>query len=98
VQHSERETIWITDAHLSALGPTSKIIFLLEPGEMAPSTGRSNFHAIPAHDLAALREFVATGPVALSCRHGLRSAALARLLRAEGGQEIYALKAAPDQS
>ena len=97
-QHSERETIWITDAQLAALGPTAKIIFLLEPGETAPSTGRSNFLAIPAHDLAALREFVATGPVALSCRHGLRSAALARLLRAEGGPEIYALKAAPEQS
>ena len=59
---------------------------------MAPSGGRNNFQAIPAHDLAALREFVVTGPVALTCRHGLRSAALARLLRAEGLSDIYALK------
>jgi adenylyltransferase/sulfurtransferase len=47
--------------------------------------------AVSVHDLARLRELAAEGPLVLTCRHGLRSAALARLLRAEGVPDIYAL-------
>ena len=70
------------------LGPADRLVFLLEPGDTAPA----GLTSVPAHDLAQLRE-LATGPLVLACRHGLRSAALARLLRAEGCAQVRALAA-----
>jgi adenylyltransferase/sulfurtransferase len=42
-------------------------------------------------DLVRLRELASQGPTILACRQGLRSAALARLLRVEGVAKVYAL-------
>jgi len=42
-------------------------------------------------DLIGIRQQAGRGLVALACRHGLRSAALARLLRAEGLEQAHAL-------
>ena len=48
------------------------------------------FTAMSAQDLIQLRELASTGPLVLVCRYGVRSAALARLLRAEGLNSVYA--------
>ena len=87
----ETGPLWLDRTQAAALGSSAKMAFLVEPGETAPVTG--GMLAVPAHDLAAIREFAAAGPVVLACRHGLRSAALARLLRAEGATQVYALSA-----
>lgn len=80
------------DARTQAeLGPATRNVFLAEPGDSRP--GPAAMQTVPANDLARLRELAATGPVVLSCRHGLRSAALARLLRAEGLTQVYARSA-----
>jgi adenylyltransferase/sulfurtransferase len=47
--------------------------------------------ALPLGDLVQLRAVAGRGPTVLRCRHGLRSAALARLLRSQGLPRIYAL-------
>ena len=82
-----------TDAALfadaSALGPSVQKVFLVEPDDTAPVP--SAHIPVPAGDLARLRVLAANGPVLLTCRRGLRSAALARLLRAEGLTNVYAL-------
>jgi adenylyltransferase/sulfurtransferase len=75
-----------TDA-MAALGPSAQIVYLAEPGDAVPA----KMSTVPAHDLARLRGFAARGPLVLACRHGLRSAALARLLRAEGLTAVHAL-------
>ena len=47
---------------------------------------------VPVHDLVRLRELATlSSPTVLVCRSGVRSAALARLLRAEGIADIHAL-------
>jgi len=68
---------------------TMRRIFLVEPGDtpLVPA----GMETAPSTDLVRLRELSARGPVALACRHGLRSAALARLLRAEGLDNVYAI-------
>lgn len=77
--------IFLDAAGLAALGPAANIIYLTEPGESVPAA----ISSVPARDLARLRELAATGPLVLACRHGVRSAALARLLRAEGWANIF---------
>lgn len=79
----------IESARLAGLGTAARIVHLVEPGDPAPATGPAL--AVPVHDLARLRELAAEGPLVLTCRHGVRSAALARLLRAEGVPAVYAL-------
>ncbi|HEX2861599.1 MAG TPA: ThiF family adenylyltransferase, partial [Lacunisphaera sp.] len=66
--------------------PGAQTLYLTEPGEAAPAGTAS----VPASDLARLRELAATGPLVLTCRYGVRSAALARLLRAEGLAQVFA--------
>lgn len=82
-------SIFLDPDGVAALGPTAQTIYLTEPGESAPA-GRAS---VPALDLARLRELAATGPLVLTCRYGVRSAALARLLRTEGTTKVYALTA-----
>ena len=74
---------------VAALGPSAQVVYLTEPGDAAPAPAARQ--TVPAHDVARLREFAASGPLVLACRHGLRSAALARLLRAEGLTAVHAL-------
>ncbi len=69
------------------LAPGDRLVFLVEPGDTTPA----GMTGIPAHDLARLREYAATGSLVLACRHGLRSTALARLLRAGGCASVRAL-------
>ena len=77
----------LTEEQFAALGPV-RTVTLLEAGE-TPDSGRE---AVPAGDLIRLRELAAAGPLlVLACRSGRRSAALARLLRAEGQTNIHAL-------
>lgn len=71
---------------VTALGAGAQSVYVTEPGETAPA-GKT---AVPALDLARLREWAAAGPLVLACRHGVRSAALARLLRAEGSVQVFA--------
>ncbi len=81
--------VLLDPAQFSALGPAARLVHLVEPGDPTPVNG--TVLAVPAHDLARLRELAAEGPLALTCRHGLRSAALARLLRTEGVASVHAL-------
>ncbi len=84
----------LLDPHqTAALGENARLVYLLEPGERNPPSAK--FIGMPMDDLVRLRELAAAGPVVLACRHGLRSAALARLLRAEGMSSVHALVGAP---
>ena len=67
--------------------PAMAHIVKTEPGESAPAAVAS----APALDLNRLRACAAAGPLVLTCRYGVRSAALARLLRAEGSASVFAL-------
>jgi len=82
--------LFIDAAGVMALGATAQTIYLTEPGEPVPAGQVS----IPVQDLPRLRELAAAGPLVLTCRFGVRSAALARLLRAEGLPQVFALIAA----
>ncbi|MBI2517237.1 MAG: ThiF family adenylyltransferase [Opitutae bacterium] len=74
-------------AGAAALGSKARTVYLTEPGEAAPSGAT----AVPALDLSRLRELAAAGPLVLTCRYGVRSAALARLFRTEGADQVFAL-------
>ena len=80
-------SLFLDAAGTAALGPSAATLFLTEAGE----TGPAHVTALPARDLPRLRELAAAGPLVLTCRHGVRSAALARLLRAEGHANVFAL-------
>lgn len=85
------DPIVLTSEQLAILGPVQTIA-LLEPGEtLDAASAPPGTMAISMSDLVRLRELASRGPAILTCRHGLRSVALARLLRAEGMSEIYAL-------
>ncbi|MEI6107746.1 MAG: ThiF family adenylyltransferase [Opitutae bacterium] len=79
--------LFLDPAAVAALGQGARTVYLTEPGEAVPA-GKTS---IPALDLARLRELTITAPLVLTCRHGVRSAALARLLRAEGMKQVFAL-------
>jgi adenylyltransferase/sulfurtransferase len=94
-QFAPTDTALLLDAGaVAALGPSAQVVYLTEPGDDASAPAA--VPAVPAHDLARLREFAARGPLVLACRHGLRSAALARLLRAEGMSAVHALSGTAD--
>jgi len=80
--------LFVDAAGVASLGPAAQRVFLLEPGEVTPPA----LPAVPVQDLVRLRELASAGPLVLSCRHGVRSAALARMFRAEGLGGVYALK------
>ena len=83
----------LDDQALAAL-PAFRLIALLEPGETIDVTRvPAGTVSVPIQDLIALRELALIGNAVLLCRRGLRSASLARLLRAEGQKNIYALSA-----
>ena len=88
VTKPDEASLFVDPAGLAALGPGARLVYLAEPGDAsAPAPALT----VPALDLVRLRELAAEGPLVLHCRHGLRSAALARLLRAEGRAGIHAL-------
>ncbi|HEY4302557.1 MAG TPA: ThiF family adenylyltransferase [Candidatus Didemnitutus sp.] len=73
---------------IAPAGVSPLAIRLIQEGELlAPANDMID---VPAHDLARLRELAAAGPIMLRCRNGVRSSALARLLRAEGLDNVYA--------
>ena len=76
-------------ADAARLGPGTQLAFLVEPGDTAAIP--PGYERIAAGDLATLRARAVARPLLLTCRRGLRSAALARLLRAEGLANVYAL-------
>lgn len=80
-------SIFVDAAGIATLGATARTVYLTESGEAAPP----GVTAVPALDLARLRELATAGPLVLTCRYGVRSAALARLLRAEGSAQVFAL-------
>ena len=82
----------LTDEKFAALGPVQTLA-LLEAGETPDSIrAPAGTRPVPAHDLVRLRELATlSSPTVLVCRSGVRSAALARLLRAEGIADIHAL-------
>lgn len=80
-------TLFLNASGVAALGAKDQTVYLTETGETAPAGAT----AVPALDLARLRELAVAGPLVLTCRYGVRSAALARLLRAEGHAHVYAL-------
>jgi molybdopterin/thiamine biosynthesis adenylyltransferase/molybdopterin synthase catalytic subunit/rhodanese-related sulfurtransferase len=85
------DPILLSPEEVVALGKV-QMIALLEPGEaLDPARAASGTIAVPVGDVARIRELAALGPVILTCRHGVRSAALARLLRLEGMPGSYAL-------
>jgi len=87
------DAVVLDAAGLAALGSV-RLIALLEPGESWDSTrAPQGAIALPVGELAQLRELASAGATVLLCRRGIRSASLARLLRAEGCRPIYALEA-----
>lgn len=86
-------TLWLDATGLAALGPSARTVFLREPGDPLPAP--TGVETVPANDLAQLRGLAAAGPLVLACRHGIRSAALARLLRAEHTPGVYAWMDSP---
>lgn len=81
------QSIFLNAAGLATLQPPAQTLYILEPGESAPP-GQT---AVGAHELMRIRELAAAGPLVLACRYGVRSAALARILRTEGMANVYAL-------
>jgi len=81
--------LFLDAAAVAAFGPDARTVYLVEVDEAVPA-GKT---IVPAQDLARLRELTTAGPLVLTCRHGVRSAALARLLRAEGMKQVFALTA-----
>jgi len=79
-------SLFLDAAGIAALGTATQTVYLTESGETAPA----GVLAVPALDLSRLRELASAGPLVLTCRYGVRSAALARLLRAEGIAQIFA--------
>jgi molybdopterin/thiamine biosynthesis adenylyltransferase/molybdopterin synthase catalytic subunit len=90
----EAAPVLLERTQVARLTPPPRMVFIIEPGDTAQPIEAAFAHAVHLHDLARLRELAAAGPVVLSCRHGLRSAALARLLRSEGLGHVYALTGA----
>jgi adenylyltransferase/sulfurtransferase len=82
--------ITVSGDALVALGPTARVVHLAAPGDQPATTAP----VVATHDLPRLRVLAAEGPIVLYCQSGIRSAAVARLLRAEGLGNVYALAAA----
>jgi len=83
--------IVLTEDELADIGPVQTVV-LVDAGENAtPIVEGREFLTVPVGDLVCMREIAERGPTLLVCRTGLRSAAFARLLRAEGLRQIYAL-------
>ncbi len=91
----ESSPLFLDAVQVTALGATAKIVFLVESADAGQPISYPAMQIVPGHALASVREFAAAGPVVLSCRYGLRSAALARLLRSEGLPQVYALTGPP---
>ena len=69
-----------------------QIVALLENAEPFVATAwPGGTIGVPVNDLVQVRALAATGPVVLTCRSGIRSAAIARLLRAEGLGNVHGL-------
>lgn len=66
-----------------------RVVALLEAGETLEASAGAT--AVGLGELTRLRELARSGPTLLACRRGIRSPALARLLRSEGMGEVYAL-------
>ena len=93
VSNGGESSIVVEPAEFAALGPVL-LIALLESGEtLDVIRAPDGTVALPIGDMARLRELTAQGRTVLTCRRGLRSAALARLLRAESQSDVYALAA-----
>jgi len=89
---SARESVVLDPGEIAALGNVCRIA-QLDAGEVLDADrATAEFLTVPVDDVAQLRELIEKTevPVILTCRHGLRSAATARLLRAEGRTNIYA--------
>lgn len=80
-------SLFLDAAGVAALGATAQTVYLTEADETAPA----GVLTVPALDVTRLRELASTGPLVLTCRYGVRSAVLARLLRAEGHASTFAL-------
>jgi adenylyltransferase/sulfurtransferase len=88
---SDTTPIILYPEEFAALGPV-RTVALLESGEsLDPATAPASAVGVPIGDMGRIRELAQAGPMVLTCRYGLRSAALARLLRAEGARHVYAL-------
>ncbi len=84
-------TAVLTEEQFSALD-SAHVVVLLERGEsLSPARQAAGAIGIPVGDLVRIRELAQLGPVGLTCRSGVRSAALARLLRAEGLANVHGL-------
>lgn len=81
-------TLFVSASDLTRLGTAARTVYLRESNETVSESVAMT--VLPLHDLVRLRELASAGPVLLRCRHGVRSAALARLLRAEGLPQVYA--------
>jgi adenylyltransferase/sulfurtransferase len=84
---AETADIAVSGDAFVALGPTARVVHLVAPGEKSAPDAPT----VATHDLPRLRALAAEGPIVLFCQSGIRSAAIARLLRAEGLTNVYAL-------
>lgn len=90
IRHADPGAV-LTREQFAALG-RAQVVVLLEPGETL-SAGQEAAGAvgISSSDLVRLRGLAEQGPIGLTCRSGIRSAAIARLLRAEGLAQVHGL-------
>ena len=79
----------LTEEQFAAID-SGRVVVLLESGEsLTPRQQAAGVIGISASDLVRIRGLAQDSPVGLTCRLGIRSAAIARLLRAEGLGNVY---------
>lgn len=79
--------LFVARDQLNLRGDNLRILHLTEPGEQV-TAGR---WAVSGYALDEIRRAASLGPLVLSCRRGVRSANMARLLRSEGYSGVFAL-------
>jgi len=85
------DSVFIDEAGLASLG-THHLIALLETGEkFDPTRAPDGTISVSINDIAQIRELTSERATVLACRRGVRSAALARLLRVESAAKVFAL-------
>jgi len=85
----ENSDLFVPPERVETIEPGTRLVYLVAPDERRPP-GR---FTVAADDIATIREMARESRVILSCRYGLRSAALARLLRSEGFVRVHAVLA-----
>lgn len=85
----ENSDFFVSPEQVEAMETGTRLVYLAAPDERKPA-GK---FTVAADDIATIRTMARESRVLLRCRYGLRSAALARLLRSEGFVRVHAVRA-----